>query len=161
VSQANLHLLWLSRANQVSDQRLDFYGGQFSSFAALAFGDADHTYPTREHYFQSQKTLEASERRLIVAAAGPAQAKALGRRVHLRADWEEIKYQVMVSGIRAQAEQNPGFRHLLLLTGQRQIREDSPTDGIWGCRPISFGPAAGPGLNLLGKALMEVRDSLR
>ncbi|KAK4251223.1 hypothetical protein C7999DRAFT_10993 [Corynascus novoguineensis] len=56
------------------------------------------------------------------------------------------------------------IRELLLRTGDREIVEASPRDRIWG---IGFGAArAGSmrkrwGLNLLGKALMAVREELR
>ncbi|KAH6651140.1 hypothetical protein F5144DRAFT_589433 [Chaetomium tenue] len=56
------------------------------------------------------------------------------------------------------------IRELLLRTGEREIVETSPMDRVWG---IGFGAArAGSvrgrwGLNLLGKALVAVRDELR
>lgn len=56
------------------------------------------------------------------------------------------------------------LRERLLATGDREIVEASPMDKIWG---IGFGwknaerRRAHWGLNLLGKALMKVRDRLR
>jgi ribA/ribD-fused uncharacterized protein len=56
------------------------------------------------------------------------------------------------------------LRDRLLATGEREIVEASPMDKIWG---IGFGwknaekRRARWGLNLLGKALMKVRDRLR
>jgi ribA/ribD-fused uncharacterized protein len=56
------------------------------------------------------------------------------------------------------------LKALLLATGERELVEASPMDRIWG---IGFGEKnAGRarrhwGLNLLGKALMDVRKRLR
>ena len=57
------------------------------------------------------------------------------------------------------------LREMLLATGEREIVEASPMDRIWG---IGFGAARAAtvgrerwGLNLLGKALVEVRGILR
>ncbi|MCY3414471.1 MAG: NADAR family protein [Candidatus Heimdallarchaeota archaeon] len=44
-------------------------------------------------------------------------------------------------------------KELLLSTGDEEIYEDNPTDFIWGHR--------NQGLNLLGKALMEIREVLK
>lgn len=64
-----------------------------------------------------------------------------------------------------EAVKTKSLRELLLETGDRELVEASPMDRIWG---IGFGAAkAGTvgrerwGLNLLGKALMEVRAMLR
>jgi ribA/ribD-fused uncharacterized protein len=150
----------LLAANRVTDETIEFYGGPLSSFALIRFKDGDHVYDSREHYFQSQKTLNVTDQRHVIQAKNPGLAKLYGRHVTLRSDWETIKFEVMVNGIRLQAEQDDRFRQMLLATGQRKICEDSPSDGIWGCREIERGRAAGPGLNLLGKALMQVRDEM-
>lgn len=60
--------------------------------------------------------------------------------------------------------QNEDLKKMLLGTGEKEIAEASPRDRIWG---IGFGAKrAGDvrerwGLNLLGKALMEVRERIR
>ena len=62
--------------------------------------------------------------------------------------------------------QNPALKDFLLRTGDKILVEASPRDRIWG---IGMGasnenaenPAAWRGRNLLGFALMEVRDELR
>ena len=52
----------------------------------------------------------------------------------------------------------PALGELLLCTGDRILAEDSPYDPVWGCRDRSGGYT---GQNLLGRALMRVRDELR
>jgi predicted NAD-dependent protein-ADP-ribosyltransferase YbiA (DUF1768 family) len=62
----------------------------------------------------------------------------------------------MLCGLRGKFALEP-YRPLLLLTHPRPLAEDSPTDHIWGCRDPQGGHH---GRNLLGQALMQVRDEL-
>jgi hypothetical protein len=73
--------------------------------------------------------------------------------VHLRQDWEDIKVDVMRRGLQAKFQQNENLKKLLLSTGDAEIVEDSPYDSFWG--------AARNGKNMLGKLLMEVRQTLK
>lgn len=136
---------------------VDFYGGPFSNFAPCVFGAEDEwgrtcMYRTTEHYFQAWKATTPHDHDLVRAAQGPDIAKQIGRVITLRPDWEEIKYDVMLFALRAKFMM-PNYRRELLATGNREIREDSPTDFVWGYR--------NGGQNLLGKALMQVRDEIR
>jgi ribA/ribD-fused uncharacterized protein len=54
-------------------------------------------YPTVEHAFQALKTFNLDQRFEILVAETPGQAKRLGQKVDLRADWEAIKIDVMYS----------------------------------------------------------------
>ncbi len=121
----------------------------------------------------------------ILATAHPRQVKALGRKVSNFNDkvWNEnrelivreatrLKFTSAVNegGIRKGTPSDAPFvapltlRGLLLSTGDREIVEASPMDRIWG---IGFGAAKADekrekwGLNLLGKALMHVREEFR
>lgn len=72
----------------------------------------------------------------------------------------------MVAGNLAKFDQHPALRAFLLATGQRVLVEASPVDRIWGIGLNRDDPAAGEpgrwrGLNLLGFALMQVREALR
>jgi ribA/ribD-fused uncharacterized protein len=59
------------------------------------------TYPTVERAFQAAKTFDAEQRQLICEAPTPAAAKRLGRAVTSRADWEQVKFDIMY-GLRKQ-----------------------------------------------------------
>ena len=68
-------------------------------------------------------------------------------------------------GNQAKFRQSPAMRAFLLATGQRVIVEASPVDAIWGIRmaatdPRVNDPSQWKGLNLLGFALMVVREQL-
>ncbi len=72
----------------------------------------------------------------------------------------------MVEGNKAKFGQNPSIREFLLSTGDALIAEASPYDGIWGICLDRETAMKGTveqwkGENLLGCALMEVRDWLR
>ena len=112
------------------------------------------TYKTNEHYFQSQKTLNAQVSEWIASAPTPYLAMCAGRNlrkgIEFRPDWEQVKAEVMLKGLRAKF-QNPELAQKLLATGDAVLHENSPTDMIWGKK----------GQDLLGKLIMKVRDELR
>jgi ribA/ribD-fused uncharacterized protein len=136
----------------------------FSNFAETPFemlvwydGETIAMFATGEHAFQAAKATTAAEHERIRLAPSPLAAKRLGRRTALPADWERRRTHVMLAVVRAKFVV-PSLRELLLSTGQRILAEDSPYDSVWGCRDRSGGYG---GQNLLGRALMRVRDELR
>ena len=132
----------------------------FSNFHIAPITFQGLTYSSSEAAFQSIKTINCEER-LQFTQLSPSAAKKLGRKIKLRPDWEEIKYPLMVEVCYAKFSQNPALKHLLLNTGDEEIVENTTAwhDNIWGncecpkCANIE-------GQNLLGKALMEVRERL-
>jgi predicted NAD-dependent protein-ADP-ribosyltransferase YbiA (DUF1768 family) len=57
--------------------------------------------------------------------------------------------------LRAKFTQHRSAQSLLLSTGQKRLVEDSPVDNVWGSGRNNDGK------NLLGVALMKLRDELR
>ncbi|OJT14548.1 N-glycosidase [Trametes pubescens] len=95
------------------------------------------------------------------------ECKSLGRKVQGFEDavWTRERAGIVREGTLHKFRQHPGIRAALLATGGRELVEASPRDRIWG---IGFGRAGAErvdreawGLNLLGRALMEVRAVLR
>ena len=115
-------------------------------------------YTTNEHFFQAMKSLNTKERQSIVLAPTPGKAKRLGRKVSLRKDWEDIKEEVMLTGLRHKFS-NPELRKKLLATGNEELIEGTTWhDNYWGiCDCEACG---GQGKNRLGKLLMQVREEL-
>lgn len=118
------------------------------------------TYPTNEHFFQAMKTLDPNERMWIASAVTPGDSKRRGRTCKLRYDWEMIKDEVMLTGLRLKFS-NPALRTQLIMTGDEELIEGNWWhDNTWGscscdaCRPII-------GQNRLGKLLMQVRTEIR
>jgi hypothetical protein len=52
-------------------------------------------YHTTEHAYQAAKTLDLDERELIRKAASPSEARKLGRYIHVRSDWDDIKMNIV------------------------------------------------------------------
>lgn len=127
-------------------------------------------FPTAEHYMMWRKARvfgDSEVERLLLADDSPAVAKQLGRRVrNFRSEvWDRHRFDVVVEGSIAKFEQNETLRNYLLATGERVLAEASPVDNIWGIGfaandPRAKDPMQWTGLNLLGFALMTVRDRL-
>lgn len=149
------------------DEPVLFYGGLFSNFTGRpiqvnaeqpwAPNGFEETYDTVEHFFQASKATTRRDHVFVNRGRHPGEAKRRGRLIDLRRDWEEVKFIIMITGLRAKF-QDPGYAEFLLNTGDRFIAEDSPTDDEWGIRDADGGWT---GDNLLGKALMEIREELR
>lgn len=104
----------------------------------------------------------------ILKAETPNQAKSLGRKVRNFDPqiWDEHKYEIVKQGNLLKFSQNEKFKEFLLSTGDRILVEASPYDKIWGIGmletdPKAHDPSQWNGENLLGFALMEVRDLLK
>lgn len=128
--------------------------GFLSNFYESPIEDENITYPTVEHYFQAQKTLNREEKLKIAKATKPAKAKKMGRQVKLRKDWEDIKLQVMEKALRLKF-QDSTLRKKLIATGDEELVEWNP----WGDR--YWGVCNGSGKNKLGKLLMKIRKELQ
>lgn len=103
----------------------------------------------------------------IIAKQAPYDVKEEGRKVtpFVKKDWDEVCYSFMVKVLREKFGQNPHLRSALLSTGNLILVEASPFDKIWGIglrpdNPLAMDPSKWKGMNLLGKALMQVRDEL-
>ena len=135
--------------------------GCFSNFYPCSVESGGIVYPNSECAWQSLKTLDMEKRKKF-ATYKAAGAKKMGRRVELRSDWEEVKYQLMVDVCYAKFSQNKELKSILQATGEEELIENTTAwhDNVWGncecerCKETE-------GKNLLGKALMEVRSKLK
>ncbi|MDA7977165.1 MAG: NADAR family protein [Pirellulales bacterium] len=131
--------------------------GEFSNFAAFPIMLQGKRWPTSEHYFQAQKFKDPIHQEKIRKAKSPMIAARLGRdrKKKLRRDWESAKVNVMRDVVAAKFSQHSELRLLLLNTGDAKLIENTANDSYWG------DGGDGSGKNMLGRILMEVRDSLR
>ena len=79
--------------------------------------------------------------------------------------WADRRFDLVVAGNLAKFSQHEELGDYLVGTGSRVLVEASPYDRIWGIGLAaddehSTSPEHWPGLNLLGFALMEVRQQL-
>jgi hypothetical protein len=79
--------------------------------------------------------------------------------------WEDVEYSVMLRANQDKFSQNLGARNFLLATGQNILAEASKYDGHWGIGfALEDDKKANRGAwgdNLLGQALMSVRQSIQ
>lgn len=145
--------------------------GCLSQWYDMPFSIADQQYQTAEHYMMAEKArLFGDDDTLtkILHATHPGEAKRLGRTVkhYSEARWREHRFDIVVSGNLAKFSQNEALKAYLLASGNRILVEASPKDLIWGIgmdehHPDVANPSKWRGLNLLGFALMVVRDQFR
>lgn len=88
-------------------------------------------------------------------AYNPSEAKAAGRKIDLRSDWEEVKSQIMYEIVQAKFNQNPDLKEKLLATGDEHLEEGN----TWG--DTTWGTVNGIGENRLARILMKVRKELQ
>lgn len=130
--------------------------GCFSNFAHYGFELDEKRWMTSEHYFQAQKFCGTDYEEKIRLLDNPMKAAEMGRNrsLPLRADWEQVKDDVMRKAVLAKFTQNEEIRDILLSTGKEILIEKTTDDYYWGCGKD------GSGKNMLGIILMEVREEL-
>ena len=136
--------------------------GEFSNFYPHKFtttrrdGTIDE-WQTSEHFFQAHK-FTASEKDFTEvrnAKTASAAAKAGRQRSRpLRADWEDVKDDVMFRALELKFK-DPGLRKVLLDTADANIVEHTSNDSYWA------DGGDGSGKNMLGVLLMRLRDKIR
>jgi ribA/ribD-fused uncharacterized protein len=152
------------------------YGGIVNGTCLSQWWQADfvvdgQTYRTAEHFMMASKATlfgDFETAGKIREEPNPKAAKALGREVagFDKEKWENHRFDIVIDGNLAKFRQHRDLRNFLLGTGDQVLVEASPVDRIWGIGlPRDGKHATKPdywrGLNLLGFALMEVREQLR
>ncbi len=130
----------------------------------------EEEWPTVEHFYQCQKSLDPQYQAAIRACATPGRAKRLAAWASQprkskswfhaegktpRPDWATVKVDVMRRADLAKYVQNEDLARQLLACGDAEIVEDSPHDAFWGIGQDGLGQ------NWAGRIIMEVRSHLR
>lgn len=141
---------------------IDSFRGKFRFLSNFYLADVSYegvVYPSSENAYQASKSISHIERLKISKLKKPGEAKRAGKVVRMRDDWEIVKYNVMLEILRKKFSR-PDLANSLMSTKPHELIEGNMWhDNIWGdcyclkCRYII-------GQNLLGKALMQVRDEL-
>jgi ribA/ribD-fused uncharacterized protein len=144
--------------------------GCLSQWWPAAFTVDGVTYPTAEHWMMAGKArLFGDDDALsaVLAAGHPHAAKAAGRTVRGFDEhaWAAARFDLVVAGNLAKFGQHPELAAFLAASRARVLVEASPRDRIWGIglgasNPDAARPSRWRGINLLGFALMNVRDQL-
>lgn len=137
--------------------KIDSFKGKYfflSNFFTANVNWEGRTYLNNEAAFQSAKCINDKMRDKFMNM-NPSQAKAAGRRVNLRHDWEDIKEDVMYEVCLAKFTQNVELGQKLIETGDAILIEGND----WGDK--TWGMVNNVGQNKLGKILMKIREELK
>lgn len=125
-----------------------------SSFFPAPITYKSEVWPTAEHAYQAEKFNDPVVRKAIREAATPGKAKRMGKAIPMRADWDEVKVQAMMSILLCKFMQHPDLLEKLKATGEQELVEGNDWhDTFWGV-------CQGKGQNNLGKILMRLRTIL-
>jgi len=142
----------------------------FSQWYPSPFSEGGNNFATAEHYMMYGKAklfgdTDAMEKALN--AKNPGAVKAIGRAVRGfdASIWDANKFDLVVKANLAKFNSSDDLKRFLINTDTRVLVEASPVDKIWGIGLAQDDKAASnpnlwKGENLLGFALMEVRDQL-
>ena len=158
------------KTDNMNEHVIFFWNGPFSQWHKSDFIYRDIKFNTAEQFMMYQKAVimgDFSTGMDIIKAKNPGEQKELGRKIKpFDADlWDKLKRHVVYTGNLLKFTQNEDLKKILLNTGRKVIAEASPYDAIWGigmsedeAKNIPF--YEWKGQNLLGVAIMEVRQDL-
>ncbi|EBF5115327.1 NADAR family protein [Listeria monocytogenes] len=142
----------------------------FSQWWICSFKVDGVEYNCAEQFMMAEKAKlfnDMEMREKILAAKHPKQAKDFGRLISgFQEDiWLKNRFNIVMRANQAKFSQNEELKKFLMQTKNRILVEASPVDKIWGIGIAADNknvenPLYWKGLNLLGFALMEVRDEL-
>jgi ribA/ribD-fused uncharacterized protein len=142
--------------------------GCFSQWQESYFVVDGNNYSCAEQYMMGQKALLFNDNETfekIILATQPREIKSLGREVKYFDSnaWDKVKYSIVLNGSFYKFTQNDAMMKILISTGNKILVESSPLDKIWGIGLAEndkniYDPNYWKGKNLLGFALMEVRE---
>ncbi|KAF8757231.1 hypothetical protein RHS01_03747 [Rhizoctonia solani] len=143
--------------------------GYLSQWYKSPFNNGIYSYENAEQYMMHQKGILFARILRLLALFWRLQIRAISRPRKNgsnfdEAIWKRERLNIIIEGSRLKFEQSEYLKIKLLATGDSELVEASPFDRIWG---IGFGAKSAPmkrdkwGENLLGKALMIVRQGLK
>lgn len=135
------------------------------------FSEDIEGYCCMEQYMMASKAKLFGDEEIckkIMNSSEPKTIKSLGRKIRGFDEevWNKAKHSIVINGNYLKFSQNRQLREFLLSTGDKILVEASPYDGIWGIQMSADderakNPFEWQGSNLLGFALMEVREELK
>ena len=148
----------------------DAYGA-FSNWAPTPFTVDGVSFSTAEQYIMYRKCLTFGDTvtaEKLLSSDSPKEQKALGREAagYIDSVWAGIRQTVAIRGLYAKFSQDSELKRLLLGTGDAVLVECTSNDRIWACGldrddDDRLSADRWKGQNILGFALMEVRNMLR
>lgn len=151
----------------IFDGRWEVFDNFYEAPVRVDVGWGAQEYQTSEHAFAAAKATTQADHNSVQYCVTPGAAKAVGRMLPLRPDWDQVKFDIMWRVLCAKYEQVALLRQDLIVTRGRVIVEGNTWDDrVWGATPVSKGAGSGPfnvgaklrGRNALGRMLMMLRD---
>lgn len=147
---------------------IDSFTGRWNFLSNFFPVEIEHQgikYPSVEHYYVAMKVKNDQQidgkyigyvdcRELISKIKTPGEAKRFGRTLKIRKDWDNVKFDVMLWGVREKFKKEE-LKEMLLNTGDQQLIEGN----FW--NDTYWGVCKGVGENNLGKILMRVREEVK
>ncbi len=155
-----------------NDELLAYFGqgSPYSNFNKIKFNVNGVPYNCGEQFIQASKATEFNDdvmHQKIMKCESPYQMKEYGKRIKgfIPQRWEQKIRTVAVTMATAKFQQNPGIKQLLLSTGTKVIGE-ATKERPWGIGlrltdPGILTKSQWTGDNIMGNAIMEVRENLR
>ena len=153
-----------------TDTHIYFWRGEFSNWYPCIFIYKDHRFNNSEQAFMWEKAMFFDDEKIaaqLLKETNPKYAKALGRQVrNFNQDfWLVASFPAMVAVNFAKWNSSDYLRDLIVSTHPKKLVEASPYDKIWGVGLAQdddriLDKRNWKGMNLLGKALMNVRKEL-
>jgi ribA/ribD-fused uncharacterized protein len=104
-----------------------------SNFYLCKFTIDNVTYSSVEHFFVAMKNPTPEWINVIVNTPSASKAKALGRKVKLRKDWDEVQIPVMYKGLYNKFSQNIDLGNKLKTTpNELLVERNTWNDLYWG-----------------------------
>jgi ribA/ribD-fused uncharacterized protein len=171
-----------------TEDSIYFYGikneyAYMSNFYPSIFYENGIKYNCSEQYFMYYKCLTFNDTLFsrvqtkentnndllekILNETSPTKIKKLGRSVNNYNEeiWSNKRYEIMVNALRLKFSQNNDIKDKLIKTENKNLYEASQFDRIWGIGYFAKNAITKDkskfGNNLLGKALMEIRNELK
>lgn len=148
-----------------------FLSGPLSQWYPSLFSWQGTRYSCGEQWMMAEKARlcgDAAALAAILAESSPRALQKLGRSVRGfdQKAWDAHKFSIVLQGTRLKFSQHSDLAAHLLGTGVQHLAEANPKDCVWG---IGMGeahadartPSKWRGENLLGRALMLVREEMR
>lgn len=112
-----------------------------------------------EHLYHAAKATNARDKLIVMAAKSPKEAKAAGRQITCRPDWNDVKDAVQRNIIQRKLQHDWVRQKLLATKDAELVHATYWHDTYWGV--CNCAKHQGAGKNTLGKLWMEARDRLR
>lgn len=155
---------------RIDDKYVFFLKGPLSQWWKSNMIEFNIKYNCCEQYMMYQKALlfnDIISANKIIISSDPSEQKNIGRKVKNFNDilWNEYKSSIVEQGNYLKFSQNNEMKEILLATGDKILVEANGCDRIWGIGMFDDDPNLLNtelwGENLLGKALMKVREKIK